>query len=59
MHQKLWGYKVEKKLYVGVREQKRLNTAGLDDARTSVELWLEFALPRHKAGAVPKTTVVM
>jgi hypothetical protein len=27
---KLWGYKVEEKLYVGVREQKRLNTAGLD-----------------------------
>jgi hypothetical protein len=30
MHQQLWGYKVEEKLYVGVREQKRLNTAGLD-----------------------------
>jgi hypothetical protein len=29
MHQQLWGYKVEEKLYVGVREQKRLNTAGL------------------------------
>jgi hypothetical protein len=26
MHQQLWGYKVEEKLYVGVREQKRLNT---------------------------------
>jgi hypothetical protein len=25
MHQQLWGYKVEEKLYVGVREQKRLN----------------------------------
>jgi hypothetical protein len=22
MHQQLWGYKVEEKLYVGVREQK-------------------------------------
>jgi hypothetical protein len=32
MHQQLWGYKVEEKLYVGVREQKRLNTIGLDDA---------------------------
>ena len=30
MHQQLWGYKVEGKLYVGVREQKRLNTAGLE-----------------------------
>jgi hypothetical protein len=29
MHQQLWGYKVEEKLYVGVREQKRLNTTGL------------------------------
>jgi hypothetical protein len=29
MHQQLWGYKVEEKLYVGVREQKRLNTNGL------------------------------
>jgi hypothetical protein len=23
MHQQLWGYKVEEKLYVGVREQKK------------------------------------
>jgi hypothetical protein len=29
MHQQLWGYKVEEKLYVEVREQKRLNTADL------------------------------
>ena len=28
MHQQLWGYKVDEKLYVGVREQKGLNTAG-------------------------------
>jgi hypothetical protein len=26
MHQQLWGYKVEEKLYLGEREQKRLNT---------------------------------
>jgi hypothetical protein len=31
MHQQLWGYKVEEKLYVGVREQKRLNTAAVED----------------------------
>jgi hypothetical protein len=30
MHQQLWGYKVEEKLYLGVREQKRLNTTALD-----------------------------
>jgi hypothetical protein len=31
MYQQLWGYKVEEKLYLGVREQKRLNTTALDD----------------------------
>jgi hypothetical protein len=30
MHQQLWRYKVEEKLYVGVRKQKRLNTTGLE-----------------------------
>jgi hypothetical protein len=30
MQQQLWGYKVEEKLYIGVREQKRLNTIILD-----------------------------
>jgi hypothetical protein len=30
MYQQLWGYKVKEKLYLGVREQKRLNTTGLD-----------------------------
>jgi hypothetical protein len=29
MYQQLWGYKVEEKLYLGVREQKRLNTTVL------------------------------
>jgi hypothetical protein len=32
MHQQLWGYKVEEKLYVGVREQKRLTTTGIHHA---------------------------
>ena len=36
MHQQLWGYKVEKKIYVGVREQKRLNTTALNDS----EKWI-------------------
>jgi hypothetical protein len=30
MYQQLWEYKVEEKLYLGVREQKRLNTTGLE-----------------------------
>jgi hypothetical protein len=29
MYQQLWGYKVEDKLYLGVREQKRFNTTDL------------------------------
>jgi hypothetical protein len=29
MYQQLWGYKVEDKLYLGIREQKRLNTTAL------------------------------
>jgi hypothetical protein len=29
MYQQLRGYKVEEKLYLGVREEKRLNTTGL------------------------------
>jgi hypothetical protein len=30
MYQQIWGYKVEEKLYLGVREQKRLNTTDLE-----------------------------
>jgi hypothetical protein len=29
MHQQLWEHKVEEKLYVGVHEQRRLNTTGV------------------------------
>jgi hypothetical protein len=36
IHQQLWGYKVEEKLYLGVREQKWLNTTGLDHPSCSV-----------------------
>jgi hypothetical protein len=35
IHQPVWGYKVEEKLYLGVREQKMLNTTGL----VSKEVW--------------------
>jgi hypothetical protein len=30
MYQQLWGYKVEEKLYLGVRKQKRLNTTDIE-----------------------------
>jgi hypothetical protein len=39
MYQQLWGYKVEEKLYLGVREQKRLNTTALDDASIQFTKW--------------------
>jgi hypothetical protein len=32
MYQQLWGYEVEEKLYLGVREQKRLNNTDLDQS---------------------------
>jgi hypothetical protein len=44
MYQQFWGYKVEEKLYLGVREQKRLNTTALDCAGYRVvtaEFWTE------------------
>jgi hypothetical protein len=31
--QQLWGYEVEEKLYLGVREQKKLITTVLDNRR--------------------------
>jgi hypothetical protein len=42
MYQQLWGYKVEEKLYLGVREQKRLNTTGLKHSYDSQEKYLTF-----------------
>jgi hypothetical protein len=39
MYQQLWGYKVEEKLYLGVREQERLNTTAPDhDVRWPVQI---------------------
>jgi hypothetical protein len=38
MYQQRWGYKVEEKLYLGVREQKRLNTTDLSNAFDIVPL---------------------
>jgi hypothetical protein len=34
MYQQLWGYKVFVKLYLGVREQKRLNTTAIEDVNS-------------------------
>jgi hypothetical protein len=36
MHQQLLGYKVEEKLYRGVREQKRLNTTVLEELLATI-----------------------
>jgi hypothetical protein len=36
MYQQLWGYKVEEKLHLGVREQKRLNTTELEALKLEV-----------------------
>jgi hypothetical protein len=36
IHQPLRGYKVEEKLYLGVREQKRLNASGIEDSLVGV-----------------------
>jgi hypothetical protein len=36
MYHQLWGYKVGEKLYLGVREQKRLNTTGIVHSRVTV-----------------------
>ena len=49
MHQQLWGYKVEGKLYVGVREQKTLNTAVLDYTKDSIN--------KRSVHSVPSVTV--
>jgi hypothetical protein len=45
MYQQLWGYKVEEKLYLGVREQKRLNTTALD--HVNVFLWDSLHLVKY------------
>jgi hypothetical protein len=31
IRQQIWEYKVEEKLYLGISEQKRLNTTDIDD----------------------------
>ena len=36
MDQQLWGYKVEEKIYLGVRERKKLNIIALEDSSKSI-----------------------
>jgi hypothetical protein len=45
MYQQLWGYKVEDKLYLGVREQKGLNTTVTYDAFTVVRRKKKMSRP--------------
>jgi hypothetical protein len=40
----IWGYNVEEKLYLGVREQKRWNTTALDHSATVTSTGLCFAI---------------
>jgi hypothetical protein len=48
--QQLWGYKVEEKLHLGVRKQKRLNTTAMyeyslfDIVPLSVSGWLDLVV---------------
>jgi hypothetical protein len=36
MHQQLWRYKVEEKIYLGTGERKRLNITALDGTETEI-----------------------
>jgi hypothetical protein len=47
MYQQLWGYKVEDKLYLGVREQKRLNTTDLGLPTSEEEKFQTTCLPQE------------
>ena len=50
MHQQLWGYKVEDKLRLGVRERKRLNTTALDNCYYRPQLdWKVFIVAVNPA----------
>jgi hypothetical protein len=59
-NQQIWGYTVEEKLHLGVREQKKLNSTGPDYAlaerrigfysQTEQEFLFEFPLSRQVTG---------
>jgi hypothetical protein len=50
MHQLLWGYKVEDKLYVGVREQKSLNTTDINYSSLTFKKLTSLYMPRWHIG---------
>jgi hypothetical protein len=58
IHQQLWGYKVEEKLYLGVREEKRLNTTVLENKVLGGKLII-FIFSKFRAAVweVPELTV--
>jgi hypothetical protein len=48
MHKQLWGYKVEEKIYMGVRERKKLNITGLGgyvEPRTGLGILVNKSVP--------------
>jgi len=57
MYQQLWGYKVEEKLYLGVREQQEFNTTDLTyssyEAIRYTETYASSALPRTSIYRTP------
>jgi hypothetical protein len=53
MHQQLWGYKVEEKLYLGVREQTRLNITDLHHAFLLISIKLRTCVKLN--GTQPTT----
>jgi hypothetical protein len=56
MYQQLWGYKVEEKLYLGVREQKRLNTTVLEGImKLKIATWNMWGI-RHELEGLKKNT---
>ena len=39
MHRQIWGYKAEETIYLGVREQKRLNDTDLNYMQELSRIW--------------------
>ena len=54
MQQQLWGYKVEEKIYLGVRERERLNVTGLDDNALGVNtMQVRSSAPTFRKDMLP------
>ena len=52
MHQQLWGYKVEEKIYLGVRERKRLNITDVDNPSSPSLIVSEVTSRSHTSDPV-------